>query len=116
MNICNIQIPPFIILLMIGISGSLQSYSQTTPINFTTIPFSGIDFNTHPAAIRIDFEPSNMYFQLPKGEYENLDREQVMNKVKVQLKDFTNTEKFKTSFFAQAKSITVNSKDEIWSG
>jgi len=55
-----------------------------------------------------------MYFKLPEIEYKNLNREQLVGKPTAQLKDFTKTEKFKTSFLAKAKSITTDFKGEIW--
>ena len=64
----------------------------------------------------IEFEPSNMYFRLPKNEYKNLNRKQLLNKLTSQLKDFTNTTQFKLSFIAEAKSITTDFNGEIWSG
>lgn len=71
--------------------------------------------NENHLITNIVFEPSDMYFQLPKNEYENLDRAQVLDKIKSQLKDFTKTQKFKASFFAQAKSIKTSfDDDEIW--
>lgn len=63
---------------------------------------------------RIEFEPKSMYFRLPETEYKNLNREQLVDKLTAQLKDFTKTEKFKTSFLAKAKSITTDFKGEIW--
>lgn len=69
------------------------------------------------AITRIEFQPSDMYFQLPAVEYKNLNPEQLVNKLTAQLKDFTNTEKFQHSFLANAKSITTNFKfkEDIWS-
>lgn len=65
---------------------------------------------------RIEFEPSNMYFQLPNSEYKNLSREQLLNKLTVQLKEFANTEKFKTSFLSNANAIVFEpSGQTIWS-
>ena len=65
---------------------------------------------------RIQFEPVNMYFPLPKGEYENLNREELLNRLISQLKDFADTEKFKASFFTQANKITFASNGQkIWS-
>ena len=65
---------------------------------------------------RIEFEPSNMYFQLPKGEYRDLNRDKLLNRLISQLKDFTDTEKFKTSFFTEADKITFASNGQtIWS-
>jgi hypothetical protein len=65
---------------------------------------------------RIEFEPSNMYFQLPRGEYKNLNRDEMVNLLIFQLKDFTNTKKFKTSFFTGADKITFATNGQtIWS-
>lgn len=65
---------------------------------------------------RIEFEPSNMYFQLPNSEYQNLGRDQILNKLTAQLKAFTNTEKFQNSFLAKANAIILESSGQtIWS-
>lgn len=65
---------------------------------------------------RIKFEPSNMYFQLPNSEYKDLSRDQMLNKLTVQLKAFTKTEKFKSSFLAKANAIILESSGQtIWS-
>lgn len=65
---------------------------------------------------RIEFEPSNMYFNLPKSDYKNLNRQQLQDKVTFQLKDFTETETFKTSFLTKANVITIGfSGERVWS-
>ncbi len=65
---------------------------------------------------RIEFEPSSMYFKLRKSEYENLNREQLLDKLTSQLTNFTNTEKFKTSFLSKANAIIFESNGRtIWS-
>ena len=65
---------------------------------------------------RIEFEPSNMYFQLPKMEYKNLNREELVKKLATELKDFTYTEKFKSSFLANADSIVLaTNRQTLWS-
>jgi hypothetical protein len=64
----------------------------------------------------IDFKPSNMYFQLPQGEYKNLTRDELLNRLISQLKEFTETEQFKSSFFVKADKITFTSNGQtIWS-
>jgi hypothetical protein len=63
---------------------------------------------------RNDFEPSEMYFPLQKAEYEKMDWDQVFNRVKEQLKDFTGTDFFKASFLSKAQSIKLNG-EEFWS-
>ena len=68
----------------------------------------------YSSATRIDFEPSGMYFPLPKSEYKNLKREQVLERLTAQLRNFTKTARFKHSFFAEAKSVTTDFKGEIW--
>lgn len=65
---------------------------------------------------RIVFKPSNMYFQLPNKEYKKLSRDQLLNKLAVQLKTFTNTEKFKTSFLSKSNAIILETNGLIiWS-
>ena len=65
---------------------------------------------------RIEFESSNMYFQLPKTEYKNLNRDELVKRLTTELKDFTNTEKFKASFLMNADSnVLVTNGQTIWS-
>ena len=65
---------------------------------------------------RIEFEPSNMYFRLPESDYNNLTRDDLLARLLSHLKDFTRTQKFKTSFFANADSIVFASNGQtIWS-
>jgi len=40
----------------------------------------------------IHFKPSNMYFELPEGEYKNLRRGELLNRLIPQMKEFTKTE------------------------
>jgi len=63
---------------------------------------------------RIDFEPSSMYYPLPKSENKNLTREQVRYQLTSLLKNFIKTDKFKNSFFAKATSISVDYYGTIW--
>lgn len=58
-----------------------------------------------------DFEPVQKYCPLPPDEYQNLKWEQVLNRIKSQLMDFTRTEKFRKSFFSRAKAITTGFDD-----
>ena len=65
---------------------------------------------------RIEFESSKMYFQLPEIEYKNLNRDELVKRLTTELKDFTDTEKFKTSFLTNADSIVlVTNGQTIWS-
>jgi hypothetical protein len=65
---------------------------------------------------RIEFEPSNMYFKLPENEYKHLNRDQLINKLMSQLKDFANTENFKSSFFTKANIVVFEINGQtIWS-
>ena len=69
------------------------------------------NFITH-----IEFEPKEMYFPLPKSEFENITYEQVKERLIAQLKDFTTTDKFAQSFFAKADAIITEFGGEIiWS-
>jgi len=65
---------------------------------------------------RIEFEPKNMYFKLPKTYYESLNREQLLDTLASQLKDFVKTEKFKNSFFTKASVVVFETNGQtIWS-
>ena len=83
-----------------------------------TIYLVGLDkYNSGDTSFtRIAFEPSNMYFQLPENLYKNIEREELINKLIIDIKDFANTDKFKTSFLIKADSIVFSSNGEtIWS-
>ena len=67
------------------------------------------------SGMRIEFGPGNMYFLLSKKEYGSLTWEQIVDKLFPELKKFTNTEKFKSSFLAKANSIEIAYKGVIWS-
>ena len=65
--------------------------------------------------VRIEFEPGNMYFRLPKTYSENLTKDQLFAKIISQLKDFVKTEKFKTSFLSESNIIVFESNGQtIW--
>ena len=109
-NLCDKERPKAkIAVYEFGLSESSGAYT------LYVIGLNTYEKKEYHSVTTIDFKPSDMYFQLPKSEYENLEREQVLDRIKAQLKDFTNTEKFKTSFFAQAKSIKIDFGGEIWS-
>ena len=63
--------------------------------------------------IRIEFKPSDMFFRLPDNGFKNLNREQLLDKINSQLKDFTKTEKFKSSLLAKAQLIKTEFKGEF---
>jgi hypothetical protein len=66
--------------------------------------------------INIDFEPEDTYFNLPDKEYKSLKREQVLERLTTQLKEFTKTDKFLHSFLAKANAITTEWNGEtVWS-
>ena len=67
------------------------------------------------SGLRTAFGPGNMYFLLSKKEYGHLSSEQIVDKLLPELKEFTNTEKFKTSFLAKANSIGIVYKGDFWS-
>ena len=65
---------------------------------------------------RIEFEPSIMYFRLPESGYKDLTREQVLIRLITELKEFVETEQFKTSFFTQANAVRFRTNGQIiWS-
>ena len=69
-----------------------------------------------PTSMRIDFEPKNMYFKLPESDFQHLNTSQLLHKLTSQLKEFANTENFKSSFFAEANIVVFETNGEtIWS-
>ena len=58
-----------------------------------------------------DADTSFNYYPLSKIEYEGLEWKQVLAKIKSQVKEFVNTEKFKNSSLAKAKIITMRFDD-----
>lgn len=68
------------------------------------------------SATRIEFEPNNMYFKLPESYYVNLGRQQLLNKLTVQFREFSCTEKFRNSFLTEADTIVFETNGQtIWS-
>jgi hypothetical protein len=89
-----------------------------SPNNYTLVLFgvNTYDEGKNRSITRVEFEPANMYFKLPETYYENLNREQVLDKLTSQLKDFANTKKFKTSFFTKANIVVFETNGQtIWS-
>ena len=75
-----------------------------------------IDSNEHEkedqvSATKNDYEWPIEYYPLSKREYKDLKWDQVLDKIKSQLKEFINTEKFKNSSLAKAKAITIRFDD-----
>ncbi|MBO9573726.1 MAG: hypothetical protein J7497_16185 [Chitinophagaceae bacterium] len=63
----------------------------------------------------VGFKSSNMYFKLPQSQYSGLSRDQLLEKLAVELRAFTNTDKFKSSFLATANIILLEPNDQaIW--
>ena len=82
------------------------------------IYFVGVNkyVNGDTSHTRIEIESQNMYFRLPQSEYKKLSRDQLLNRLTVQLKAFTNTEQFKTSLLSKANAIVFESNGQtIWS-
>lgn len=65
--------------------------------------------------IRIDFAPTDMYFQVPEHEYKGLSREQVLEQITAQLKEFTGSQVFQHSFLKEAQTIATEWNGAIWS-
>lgn len=65
---------------------------------------------------RIVFQPKQyMWFELPTKKYGMLTKEQLIDKVHFELKDFFTTEQFKKSFLARRYNISTNFQEDIWS-
>ena len=76
----------------------------------TTTEISDRSSETH-----IEFAPKDMYYLVPKKDHKDLTREEFLEHLTKQFNEFINSEKFKKSFFAEAKSIDLDWKGQIWS-
>jgi hypothetical protein len=63
---------------------------------------------------KIDFEPTDMYFNLPADEYGSLNSEEVKAKLLKQIIEFTKTDQFRNSFFNNAKLILTDFGGKVW--
>ncbi len=63
----------------------------------------------------IVFQPQNSYLLLPSHEYGELSQDQLDYKLIGELKDFTATNVFTSSFLAECDSILFKGKTVIWS-
>lgn len=74
-----------------------------------------VTYNENPnhSVTKIKFEPKEMFFTLPIEDCEGLTLTQIQSRVIKQLTEFTRTEKFKHSFFQNAKEIELSGR-KIW--
>jgi hypothetical protein len=85
--------------------------------NTYTLCLTGLntyDISPNHQQEKIEFSPTEMYFLLPQNEFKGLTRAQLFTKLTVQLQEFISSNKFKNSFFADAKSIETSWAGEIW--
>jgi hypothetical protein len=81
-----------------------------------TLSLTGI--NTYNEGVnlqstRIDYTPRDMYCDLQKSYYQNLNREQLLAKIVAELKSFTQTSAFKNSFLAKADNMVLETNGEV---
>jgi hypothetical protein len=88
--------------------GIFESESEDTAVVYL------VGLNYYGSHTAIDFEPSNMYFLLPKN-YHGLGLDQKSQKLTAELKGFTKSKKFESSFLAKARKIELNGNIVIWS-
>ena len=110
LNICEKDQPQKLISkYTVGLFESPNDYT------LVLVGVNTYDENENRSVTRIEFEPTNMYFKLPEAYYQNLSREQLLDKLTSQLKDFANTERFKTSFFSKATVFVFETNGKtIW--
>lgn len=88
--------------------GIFESESKDTTVVYL------VGLNDHGNYRAIDFKPSTMYFLLPK-DYHGLSLDQKSEKLTGELKDFTKSKKFESSFLAKARKMELNGNIVIWS-
>lgn len=94
----------------IGLFESEQAYT------LTLVGFNTYEKDKYTTLNLIEFEPTSMYFSLPESYFTNSTREQLLDKLCSELKDFTSTEKFKASFLTKGDIGVFETTGEIiWS-
>ena len=88
--------------------GIYESGSEDTTVVYL------VGLNYYGNHTSIDFESSNMYFLLPK-DYHGLSLDQLSQKLTSELKDFTKSKKFESSFLAKTQKIILHGNIVIWS-
>ncbi|HLX92445.1 MAG TPA: hypothetical protein VKR32_12225 [Puia sp.] len=73
-----------------------------------------VGFNTYGNYEKIDFEPLDGYYLVPKSESENLDYAQYNNLLTKKLQTFTKSKMFKESNLAIAETLNLCGR-KIWS-
>jgi len=61
----------------------------------------------------IDFIPADTYFKLSKPVYNNLTRDAILNKLILEIIEFTKTQKFKRSFLAASNEIIFETTGKV---
>ena len=110
-HICDENIPEKPISeYRIGLFESEQAYT------ITLVGVNTYENGEYTTVIQIEFKPTNMYFALPESYFRNSTREQLLDKLCSELKDFTSTEKFKASFLTKGDIGVFETTGEIiWS-
>ena len=95
-----------------GVGNEVTKVSSSEYIIFSLYGTNSYRNDTHSQDIRIEFSPPNMYFKASKKGYESLDKQQLENKISLQLKEVLFTEKAKSSFLADASFISFSFNGE----
>jgi hypothetical protein len=107
-NMCNTEKPEKAI--------SQYSFGLFISPNEYTLIMTGINNyrrGSSTRAIRIEFQPKDMYYVLPKKYSANLTRDQVYEKIVADLKDFTKTNTFQSSFLSKADKLVFESNGKV---
>lgn len=65
---------------------------------------------------KIEFLPNHTYLRIPDSYHRNLERDDVLRKIKADLDEFSNSECFQSSFFTRANIVCFETTGEaIWS-
>lgn len=93
--------------------GLFESEQAST---LTLVGFNTYEKDKYTTLNLIEFEPTSMYFSLPESYFTNSTREQLLDKLCSELKDFASTEKFKASFLTKGDiGVFETTGGIIWS-
>jgi hypothetical protein len=95
-----------------GTGRTITKRSSRDHVTFTIYGVNRYRNDTHGEDTRIEFSPPNMYFRTSKTEYENIEGQNLKDKISLQLKKVLFTEKVKSSFLAEADFISFSFNGE----
>jgi hypothetical protein len=99
-------------VISFGAGRLVTKRSSSEYIIFSLYGINNYRNDTHSYDTRIEFSPPNMHFKTTNKEYEGLDKQQLKDKISLQLKEVLFIDRIKNSFLAEANFIAFSFNGE----